>query len=131
MACMRTRGATVAMIKANVWDNDERKRVEKLKPQLGGLLNKPIGLLLEKEEYLNGNGDTRVRMNFKHAFEAATELMASEILDKQSEPKRLPIEVARLKDQVAKPRDNTSPFGSSKHDERNPPPADFDDDIPF
>jgi len=132
MTCLRLRGATVAMQKASVWDNNERKRVEKLMPQLVGMLNKPIGILLEMEEYINGNGDIKNRMNFKHAFEAATELMADEILDKKTVPERLPREVAKLKDQFANQTNKPAPFNASKpQSERNPPPADYDDDIPF
>jgi len=134
MTCMRLRGATVAMQKASIWDSKEQKRVEKPMPQLTGMLNKPIGILLEMEEYKNGNGEPKKRMNFKHAFEAATELMADEILAGKAGPERLPREVAKLKDQVAKPANNANPFNASKgQNERNPPPADYDDDnsIPF
>jgi len=62
MTCMRLRGATVAMQKASTWDNNERKRVEKLVPQLTGMLNKPIGILLEMKAYLNGNGEPKKRI---------------------------------------------------------------------
>jgi len=135
MACMRLRGATVAMQKASVWDNNERKRVEKLVPQLAGILNKPIGVLLELEEYEGRDGDTKKRMQFAHAFEAASELMADEVLAKKETPERLPREVAKLKDRAMRERGggrSLPPFNANKpHDERNPPPADFDDDIPF
>ncbi|KXU34935.1 hypothetical protein AXE65_06560 [Ventosimonas gracilis] len=133
MVCLRLRGAGVGMQKANVWDNNERKRVEKLVPQLTGMLNKPIGILLEKEEYFDGNGNPRYRMNFKHAFEAATELMADEVLAQKEAPERLPREVSKLKDQLAKPPVSAPPFyapNTPKPPAAAPVPA-FDDDIPF
>jgi len=58
--------------------------------------------------------------------------MADEILAEKTTPERLPREVAKLKDQVANQANKPTPFNANKpQSERNPPPADYDDDLPF
>jgi len=132
ITCLRVRGEIAPQNRmANVWDSNERKRVEKSVPQFIELLDKPIGLLFIMEEYQAGNGDYKWRPQFSHAFEAQTELMADEIVAQKTEPQRLGNEVARLKNKPAKDKQgDANPFNNPAN---NPPPADYDDDekLPF
>ena len=60
-------------------------------------LCKPIGLLLETEDFLKQDGSTGTRMVLRGVFQATTELTASEILDRKTVPEALPKMVAALR----------------------------------
>jgi hypothetical protein len=97
-------------------------------------MDKPIGLLLRSEEYEkmdNGQktGEYAWRMGVFAIFQAGTELMASEILSKKTKPEQLGKVIVMLADKPLKKKASTAnhaPRGAG-----GPPPADFDDDIPF
>ena len=59
------------------------------------LMNKDIGVILQAEEYIY-NGETKQRMVVVNFFEAATELMAKEILEGTKEPEMMQKLVSRL-----------------------------------
>ena len=52
-------------------------------------LHKPIGVLLETEDYEKKDGSIGTRMVLKNVFQPGTELTASEILDKKTQPELL------------------------------------------
>jgi len=135
MGCLRLRELTEPKNKmANVWDKQENKRMDKPVLQFLELLDKPIGLLIQMEEYATQSGDYKWRPNLLHAFCAKTELMASEILEKKTEPQRLEKCIQKLADKPVKDKGKPAPFNPQKpqpHNELNPPPADYDDDLPF
>jgi hypothetical protein len=60
-------------------------------------LCKPIGVLLETEEYLKRDNSTGSRMVLKGVFQADTELTASEILERKTKPEQLEKMVAALR----------------------------------
>ena len=123
MTCLELRQlAEPKSIPAKVYDYDAGTEVEKVVPQFPELLGKPIGLLLHMEEY-GDNGKWRPAMS--GAFQASTELVASEILDRKTQPMKLPAMVQALRDRPKKsaaPQPAISNIGS---------PADIDSDIPF
>ena len=111
--------ADPVMSKAKVYDFDQGKEVEKIVPQFAELIGKPIGILITMEEYKEG----KFRPNLAGVFQAETELIASEILDRKNSPAQLERMVASLRD---KPLKGTPayPGPDAGH------PAD-NDDIPF
>ena len=90
------------------------------------LTDKRVGLLLQREEYIKSDGSTGAKVNIFGVFDPDTELTASEILAKKTQPEVLARMMAALKDKPlagAKPQTATQPAGGS---------ADLDDDsIPF
>jgi len=100
LTCLKLRGLAEPQNRtARVYDFDARREVEKTVPQFVELLNKPIGLLIHMEEY----GDAgKWRPAFAYAFEADTELMAAEILEKKVTPERLPKVLLALRDRPLK-----------------------------
>ena len=99
------------------------------------LLNKPIGLVLQREEYTKNNNQLGYKLNLIGPFDAQSELMAGEILDRKTTPEQLPKIVQWLGDNMVR---------QAKPSQRNPgqtpqqahgaaPAADpfYNDDIPF
>lgn len=97
MACLGLRNITPQQGTITFWDNDAKAEKTKQGTVFPELCNKPIGVLLETEDYLNKSGETRTRMVFAGAFQAATELTASEILDRKTKPEQLAKMVAHLR----------------------------------
>ena len=136
MACLKLRSINPAPGQIKSRDYDTNTDVVKPGAVFPELCNKPIGMLLETEDYLNNKGEPRVRMVFAGAFQADTELTASEILDKKTQPVQLARMVAymrhrTMKNGAAKPSQGgiTLPAGhpaatGSGFDDMN-------DDIPF
>lgn len=60
------------------------------------LENKPIGLLIQMEEYLNNNGEVKTRANIVSAFNPTNNLMAKEILERKTTPEALEKAYERL-----------------------------------
>lgn len=93
------------------------------------LMNKDIGLLLQAEEYQSNDGSAKTRMVIAGFFEAATGLMAKEILENITVPElmekfasKMPA-VKKMKGGTSSSSSPSSPLsGSSSID---------DDDIPF
>lgn len=79
------------------WDYDTSTETKKQGQIFPELCDKPIGLLLETEDYLSGSGEQKTRMALKGIFQAGTELTASEIIDRKTLPEQLPRMVAALR----------------------------------
>ncbi len=88
MACMGLRGIKPVLGTATKYDYDQKKDVQE-QCEIFPDLCKPIGVLLETEDYLKQNGETATRMVLKNVFQANTELTASEILDRKTVPQQL------------------------------------------
>lgn len=128
MACLRLR--EIQPEKIIVTDNNGTRQANGF-PQL---MNKPIGVLLQREEYekskANSDGSPIIgfKFNLIAPFEASSELTAGEILAKKTAPEQLPKMVALLKDrpmQARKPARTASTTSGGGSFE------DMDDDIPF
>ncbi len=127
MACMKVKQIEPRQI--TVTGHDGTKTVN----GFPDLMNKPIGILLQREEYektkVDDNGDPLIgyKFNLIAPFEASTELTAGEILSRKTEPEQLPRMVAMLKDKPMQKRQQRPAGGGL-------PPSSFDDmgdDIPF
>ncbi len=96
-------------------------------------LCKPIGVLLETEDYQKQDGDIGTRMVMRAVFQANTELTASEILDRKTTPEQLTKMVASLRH---RPLKSTKPHAPAPQRQSAPSGAgsgfdDMSDDIPF
>jgi len=130
MACLGARQLSVTQMEVKKWhDNQE---VVMPAPCFPELMSKPIGLLLRSEEYAKmkdgyETGETGWRMAPFAVFQADTELMASEILKRKTQPEQLGKVINMLTDKPLKKKPGARGGNNSA------PPADiqFDDDIPF
>lgn len=97
------------------------------------LMDKRIGLLLQREEYVKRDGETGYKFNIALPFEASSGLTAGEILGKVTAPVALDKAHASLRDKPVQQRRPPTEHASSGH------PAngygnglgDMDSDIPF
>lgn len=136
MTCMGLRNISPVDGIALKYDYDQRKDVEE-EASIFPELCKPIGVLLETEDYEKQNGNVATRMVLKNVFRASDELTASEILDRKTQPLQLVRMVEGLRHRPMK--NQTAPQQQYQHTEptRTAPAApssgfdDMDDDIPF
>lgn len=88
MTCLQLRGIKPAPGKVTRYDFDAKKEVVEDGTVFPDL-HKPIGVLLETEDYEKKDGSIGTRMVLKNVFQPGTELTASEILDKKTQPELL------------------------------------------
>lgn len=136
MTCMKLRSIKPVPGIVKSWDNDQNKEVEKQSTVFPELCGKPIGLLLETEDYLKKDGTPakNPRIIIKSVFQAETELTASEILDRKTSPVMLPKMVEGLRHRPLKnaPKPRAShDDGGFEHASAGFNMADEDDSIPF
>jgi hypothetical protein len=135
MACMKLRTVSDPVIgKATKYDFDAKQDVQYDAPLLLDLMNKPIGLLLQSCEYEKQKdrvptGEYGWKLEINGAFEASTELTASEILGGKTKPELLASMVAHLSDRPLKNKGAGSPRVAPQSS--GGPSSDMDDDIPF
>lgn len=132
MACMRLRKLEPKSGKVMLYDFDAGQDREQNKQVFPALVGPKVGLVLQGEEYVNGQGDTKVRMLLAAPFEASTRLMAGEVLDKATAPAQLDrfmtwFEQNKLK-RASGGRPAASPASAGKPAQQT---DDFSDDIPF
>lgn len=94
-------------------------------------LLKPIGVLLETEDYEKQDGGTGTRMVMKSVFQPSTELTASEVLDRKTAPEQLAKMVAGLRHRPLKGARTVPPGHTSAPRQASSGFEDMDDDIPF
>lgn len=122
MACCELRELTVA--KQSITRGEETKQVDMLRE----LVNKRVGLMLEREPYIKNGGGEGFRMVIVAPFEADTRRTAKEKLERKDKAEAYPALVARLKDrplqtQKGNTQTQAAPATSSAGFE--------DDDLPF
>ena len=88
MTCLQLRGIKPAPGKVTCYDFEAKKEVVEDGTVFPDL-HKPIGVLLETEDYEKKDGSIGTRMVLKNVFQPGTELTASEILDKKTQPELL------------------------------------------
>lgn len=133
MACLQQRRLTVSQVNVKKWDNGQE--VTMPAPCFAELMGKPIGLLLRSEEYekmADGlkTGDTGWRMGLFAIFQAESELMASEILARKTQPEQLAKVAQQLADKPLKKQNGARP-AQQQAQQGAGSFADMDDDIPF
>lgn len=133
MACLKARQINVQKMDVKKWDNGAEKIMTA--DCFPDLMNKKIGLLLRSEEYpkMQDNvetGEYGWRMGLFAIFQADTELMASEILARKTQPEQLAKVIVMLAD---KPLKNKRSGGNRAAPSGAPDPINFqdDEDIPF
>lgn len=134
LACMGLRSIKPVHGVAMKYDYDQKKDVEE-EASIFPDLCRPIGVLLETEDYEKQNGNVGTRLVLKNVFRADDELTASEILDRKTKPEQLARMVEALRHRPLKhapvpqhypeqaARTAPTPDGSGFDD--------FGDDIPF
>jgi hypothetical protein len=129
MTCMKVKEIKEEKQTISKYVYEEKKEMDIETGVYPALHNKPIGLLLQAEEYAKSGGGIGIKMNIAGSFEVATGLTASEILDKKVAPEKLPKMLAAL-------RDKKLPGAAPQHAQSTAARAggalsDLDDDIPF
>ena len=136
MTCLQLRGIKPAPGKVTRYDFDTKKEVVEDGTVFPDL-HKPIGVLLETEDYEKKDGSIGTRMVLKNVFQPNTELTASEILDKKTQPELLAKMVEGLRHRPLKGARQPVP---RMDDAFGGPPAghpassgfeDMTDDVPF
>ncbi|MDR0274112.1 MAG: hypothetical protein LBI48_01990 [Burkholderiaceae bacterium] len=129
MACLQLRGIEPRPGPVKHWNPDTRAEETENGTLYPDLQNKPIGLLLETEDYLRKDGKSSTRMVIKGVFQASTELTASEILDRKTKPEQLARMVASLRHRPLK--GNPATLAAHAQSGAGSGFDDMDDDIPF
>lgn len=133
MACASVRNLTPTKQKIEKYDYDEKKNVMKECIVAPELMNVPIGLLLQREQYQNDRGEDKHQMILFSSFNAKSELTAKEIIDRATVPEELPRLVERLMSKpiaYRKPQNN-APQGNQSQPASNASNADDIDNLPF
>lgn len=133
MACLQVRSLKESPQTVKKW-NDGKEEIMTA-PCFVDLMNKPIGILLRSEEYAkmkDGHltGENGWRMGLFSIFQASTELMASEILTRKTQPEQLAKVLAQLADKPLKKRSGSAPASVQGYQGGTGMPDD-DLDIPF
>lgn len=131
MACLECRVIKPVDGQVKSWDYDTNSQVVKPGKIFPDLCNKPIGLLLETEDYINKSGEVKTRMVMKGVFQAKTELTATEILDRKTLPEQLPRMVAALRHHPVKGAKHAAPRAAAPTAAAGSGFDDMDDEIPF
>lgn len=97
LRCIEVRGAQPKPMTVDGRDGNKRQVLA-----LPELMNKPIGLLLQKEFYNKNDGSGQGwKMSLHAPFHAKTEMTALELSDRKTTPEALPGMIARLADKPA------------------------------
>src|SRR5574343_316569 len=141
MAVLRQREIKTELIHADKYNPETRQKEKMQVAAFTGLMNKPIGVLIQMEEFekvdsnRNPTGETGWKPDLFGVFDAETELTASEILLQVTKPEHLAKMVLALKDKPLKKRPAATPIPSNQPNQNtyNRPATfdDFEDDIPF
>jgi hypothetical protein len=132
MACMKLRDIKPQFGNVTFYDFDQKKEVVREGSIFPDLCSKPIGLLLETEEYQKSDGSVTNRMVLSGCFQAGTELTASEILERKTSPVLLEKMVARLHHRPLKTRRAPQSAAPAQGGASTPGAFDdLDDSIPF
>ncbi len=102
MTCLGQRQMAAKPATVKKWDGTAGREVDAQAQCFLELMSKPVGVLLEREEFEKSDGSTGSRMVLVAVFRAADELMASEILDRKVTPEQLGKVTATLKDRPLK-----------------------------
>jgi len=131
MACMKVKSLDPT---GGLVDEGDGKAVAKVQGTLyPAIMNIPVGLVLEKEEYTKDNGSIGISMGFYGAFDAADNRMADEIM-KGEKATKLDSVVERLRAQAPKQQASQgqkAPSAGQSTASAGAPDDFFDDDIPF
>lgn len=129
MACMKVRGTTEKMMPVTEYDFNTKSDATTQEACYPELMNKPIGLVLQKEEYIKSDSSIGSKLNIYAAFNAETRQTAIEILENLPSEKLEKIEVV-LKDKKVNKGDHYQAEQNATAATDNEFDDDFDE-IPF
>mgnify|MGYP001036817866 FL=1 len=89
MACLGLRAAADGLIRCEKWDSEARAMTQCDVPGYPDMMNKRIGLLLQEVIENDQHGQPRKKLEIFAVFQPDTNLTASEILDKKTQPVKL------------------------------------------
>lgn len=89
LCCTKTKQAEEGTVQVEKWDKVAGARRKMGVTGYPALMNKRIGLLLRKTLESDGNGKDREKLEIFGVFDPETEMTASEILSRASEPQKL------------------------------------------
>lgn len=127
MTCLHVRGIKAETGAVEKYDIDLKKRVQVTVPLFKELMGKPVGLLLQMEEYAKTAGGTAWKPTIFAAF-SPDEFTASEILAKATKAETLAKMVLTLRD---RPLKGSAPAAASPAPHEPGSFSDFEDDCPF
>ncbi len=131
MTCLSLRTLKHEPGEIEKYDNDTKSRIKVTVPLYKALMGKPIGLLLQMEEYPKTAGGTGWKPTIFGPFNADG-FTASEILNKAKEPEAKAKMVAALRDKPIKGAPSPAVAAAErKHESMGSGFSDFEDDIPF
>lgn len=128
MTCLKVRNIESRQGEVEEYDRDANAMVKRQAEIYPDLMNKPIGILLQMEEYEKKDGSTGEKASIAGFFNSKTEQVAVEVLD-QSEARVLEKLVAQLVP-VKKLKGSRNAAPASQGSNSSGGPA-FDDEIPF
>lgn len=102
MTCLRTKALAAKQATVEKYDRDAGQKIPQQADVYPDLMNKPIGLLLQMEEYEAKDGSRKWRPIIWGCYDAATNMTATEILDKATKAERLAELLPRLADRPLK-----------------------------
>jgi hypothetical protein len=94
-------------------------------------MDKPIGLLLQREEYEKRDGGVGYKFNIALPFEPSSGMSAGEILTRATSATSVDKALAALRDKTMKPRTQPSSGYTRTPGSGGSGVGDMDDDIPF
>lgn len=123
MVVTKSKTLTPVQQKVTKYDFDAKERREFVVTVAQELMGQTVGMLLLKEYYQTDKGDWRHRITLFCPFDAQTEMVAAEILNRQTQPKELAKLVNRLEAASAKEQEKTANARKGQDDSL--------DDVPF
>ena len=124
MTCLKIKSLSTKEGMIEKWDKETSGKVKVSATLYPDLMNKPIGLLLQREDYLKKDQSEGHKMGIFAAFEASTEFTASEILGHKTSPELLDKMLAKLKDKPLQMSVSANYAPSASFDS-------FEDEIPW
>lgn len=134
MTCCKVKQTTWATEIVEVYNFSTKQNEKQQKEVCVELKNKPVGLVLRQEEYQNSAGETKTKITLHAPFEADTELMANEILERVTQPTALANTMGWIAKEPIKKLKANNQQGSYQASQQFQQPSntnDLEDDIPF
>jgi hypothetical protein len=83
MTCMKARSLQPSQAQLEKYNFNSKTNEKTEMTVYQDLMNKPIGLILREEEYINNSGELKTKLAIFQSFTHDTEQVASEVLDAQ------------------------------------------------
>ena len=126
MTCAKTRSISPKQETVEKYDSASGQRKKVTATVYPEIMNKRIGILLQKVWW--GKDNDKYKFEIAGVFDAETELTASEILSKKTEPAKLAQMVSSLKDKRESPKGGNGQRAASQTENEA---WDEEQDIPF